>query len=139
MATYFETKARYDRMTEDGCIKPVNETILVDAISCTEAETRVIDAISSMAQGDLSVKSTKETKITEVIGTTDGEHFWLAKPALITLDENSGKEKRQVLQILVGADDFDESLKILRDHMNGSMSDWVLTSLSESSIIQYVK
>lgn len=138
MAKYFETKARYERMTEDGCVKPVNETILVNALSCTEAESRVIDALSSMVKGELSIKATKETKISEVVGQIDGEHFWLAKPAMVTLDEKSGREKRQVIQILVGAEDFDSALDSLRICMQGSMSDWVLTSLSESSIVQFV-
>ena len=45
MALWFETKVRYEKMQETGAVKKVNEPYLVDALSFTEAEARIIEAI----------------------------------------------------------------------------------------------
>lgn len=139
MAKYFETKVKYDRMTEEGMVKTVSEKLLVAAESCTEAEARVTQSLSSMAKGELMVKSTGDTKITEVIGDKGGEHFWLAKPALILIDEKSDKEKRSVVQILIGAEDFNSAVDVLYAHTKSWIDNWELTSLAESAIIQFIE
>lgn len=43
MANWFECKVRYDKMMENGAVKKVNEPYLVDALSFTEAEARIIE------------------------------------------------------------------------------------------------
>ena len=42
MATWIEVKVRYDKMMSNGCVKKVTEAYLVDDLSCTYAEARVI-------------------------------------------------------------------------------------------------
>ena len=46
MALWFECKVRYERMTDKGVVKKVNEPYLVDALTFTEAEARIIDKIT---------------------------------------------------------------------------------------------
>lgn len=43
MSTWFECKVRYDKIQENGSAKKVNEPYLVDALSFTEAEARIIE------------------------------------------------------------------------------------------------
>ena len=43
MALWFECKVRYDKMQENGTIKKVNEPYLVDALTFTEAEARIME------------------------------------------------------------------------------------------------
>ena len=43
MASWFECKIRYDKTQENGAIKKVTEPYLVDALSFTEAEARIIE------------------------------------------------------------------------------------------------
>ncbi|MDY4186113.1 MAG: DUF4494 family protein, partial [Sodaliphilus sp.] len=43
MSQWFETKVKYDKtMLETGAMKSVTEAFLVDALSFTEAEARII-------------------------------------------------------------------------------------------------
>ncbi|MDE6100518.1 MAG: DUF4494 domain-containing protein, partial [Paramuribaculum sp.] len=42
MANWFECKIRYDKIMENGMVKKVKEPYLVDALSFTEAEARII-------------------------------------------------------------------------------------------------
>ena len=55
MANWFECKVRYDKMMENGVVKKVNEPYLVDALSFTEAEARIIEEQTPFISGDFSV------------------------------------------------------------------------------------
>ena len=44
-ATWYEVTAKYDKTQEDGSQKKVNELYLVDAVSCSDAENRVIEEL----------------------------------------------------------------------------------------------
>ena len=43
MSNWFECKVKYDKMMENGLPKSVSEPYLVDALSFTEAEARIIE------------------------------------------------------------------------------------------------
>ena len=46
MHTWFECKIRYERVMENGMNKKVTEPYLVDALSFTEAEARIIEEMT---------------------------------------------------------------------------------------------
>ncbi|MDE5596191.1 MAG: DUF4494 domain-containing protein, partial [Muribaculaceae bacterium] len=94
MANWFECKVRYDKLQENGAVKKVNEPYLVDALSFTEAEARIIDEQTPFISGDFSVSAVKRTKISEIFWNEGGDRWYLVKVAFITIDERSGVEKR---------------------------------------------
>ena len=60
--------------------KKVTETYLVDALSYTEAETKVLDHLASFASDAVDIKSLKPLGVSEAIGLdVDGEsyHYYL--------------------------------------------------------------
>ena len=46
MHTWFECKIRYEKTMENGMIQKVTESYLVDALSFTEAEARIIEEVT---------------------------------------------------------------------------------------------
>lgn len=70
MANWFECKVRYDKTMENGAIKKVTEPYLVDALSFTEAEARIIEEQTPFISGDFTVNAVKRTKISEIFLTT---------------------------------------------------------------------
>ena len=46
MHNWFECKIRYEKVAENGMNKKVTEPYLVDALSFTEAESRIIEEIT---------------------------------------------------------------------------------------------
>ena len=66
MALWFETKVRYDKMMENGAVKKVNEPYLVDALTFTEAEARIIEEMTPFISGEFSISAVKKTKISEI-------------------------------------------------------------------------
>lgn len=71
MAQLFETKILYDKIQENGAVKKVTEAYLVDALSFTEAEARIIEEMTPYISGDFSVAAIKRTKIAEIFFTSD--------------------------------------------------------------------
>lgn len=134
MALYFEVKATYDKMTENGLVKKVTEPYLFDSLSFTEAESRAIEELTPFISGDFTVKACKRTPIAEIFNL-GAERYYLAKVAFITIDERSGVEKRSISQILVGASDFKEAYDNFLDGMKGTMADFELVSLAETPIM----
>ena len=51
-ANWFEAKVKYVKVNEDGREKKVNEAYLLDALSYTEAESRIMHEMESVIKGD---------------------------------------------------------------------------------------
>lgn len=135
MALWFECKVRYDKMQENGMVKKVNEPYLVDALTFTEAEARIIEEMKPFISGEYSISSEKKTKISEIFFNEGGDRYYLVKVNFITLDENTGVEKKSVSQILVQASDFEDALDKFKEGMKGSMADYEIGSIAETMIM----
>lgn len=72
-ATWFECKIRYEKTTEDGLQKKVTEQYVVDALSFSEAEKRIIEEMSAYISGALEITDVKKAQYKEVFFMNDGE------------------------------------------------------------------
>lgn len=70
MSLYFECSVRYDKMKQNGSVKKVTEKYIVDALTFTEAEARLIQVITPYMSGEYSIPAIKKTKIAEVFKTS---------------------------------------------------------------------
>ena len=59
MHNWFECKVSYEKMLENGMQKKVTEPYLVDALSFTEAEARIIEEIRPFITGEFTVTDIK--------------------------------------------------------------------------------
>ena len=135
MALWFECKVRYDKMQENGMVKKVNEPYLVDALTFTEAEARIIEEMKPFISGEYSISSEKKTRLSEIFFNEGADRYYLVKVNFITLDENSGVEKKTVSQILVQASDFEDAVEKFKEGMKGTMADYEIGSISETMIM----
>ena len=60
-ANWFEAKVKYIKINEDGREKKVNEAYLLDAMSYTEAESRITHEMESVIKGDYYISSLKKS------------------------------------------------------------------------------
>ena len=135
MALWFECKVRYEKMTENGTVKKVNEPYLVDALTFTEAEARIIEKITPYISGEFSISAVKKTKVSEIFFDDSGDRFYMVKVNFITLDEKSGMEKKSANFILVQSSDFAGALKKFEEGMKGTMADYEIASIAETPIM----
>ncbi|MBD5208878.1 MAG: DUF4494 domain-containing protein [Bacteroidales bacterium] len=137
MALWFETKVRYDKMQENGVVKKVNEPYLVDALTFTEAEARIIEEITPYISGEFSISAVKKTKISEIFFDESdyADKYYMVKVNFITLDEKTGTEKKSASFILVQAGDFENALKGFNEGMKGSAADYEIASIAETPLM----
>ncbi len=135
MANWFECKVRYDKIQENGSVKKVTEPYLVDALSFTEAESRITEEQRPFISGEFDVAAVKRSRIAEIAFHDDGDRWYLAKVGFITVEEKSGVEKRSVSQILVQASGFKSAYDNLLEHMKGTMADYDIVSISETPLM----
>ena len=134
---WFECKVTYDKTMEDGLIKKVKETYLVDALSFTEAEKRFLEEIQPYMSGEFVVTDIKRAKIAELFESVDSQddRWFKAKVAFITMDEKTGAEKRTAQVMLVQAADLRVAVKNLDKGMSNTLGDYVIVSIAESPIM----
>ncbi len=135
MAQWIEVKVRQEKMTETGKTVKVKEPYLVDALSCTEAEARVVEEITPYTS-EFNVLNVSKTKISEIFWNESGDRFYKVKVNFITLDEKTAAEKRTASYILVQASTFDEALKSFHEGMKGTMADYEIETISETKIVE---
>ncbi|MBD5213952.1 MAG: DUF4494 domain-containing protein [Bacteroidales bacterium] len=135
MANWFECKVRYDKTMENGAQKKVNEPYLVDALSFTEAEARMIEEITPFISGDFSISAVKRTKIAEIFWDDSADRWYLVKVALITIDEKTAAEKKTTSLILVAASDFRGALDAFMLGMKDTMADFEIVSITETPLM----
>jgi hypothetical protein len=63
MHSWFEGKVQYEKLSpEDGLQKKTTETFLVDALTFTEAEARLIKEVAPFVSGEYTVANIKRAK-----------------------------------------------------------------------------
>ncbi|MDH8701541.1 hypothetical protein M2138_000887 [Dysgonomonadaceae bacterium PH5-43] len=132
---WFECKVSYEKMMENGVQKKVTEPYLVDALSFTEAEARIIEEMRPYITGEFTVTDIKRAKFAELFFNETGDRYYKIKIMYITLDEKSGAEKKTPVQILAQASDLKEAIDILEEGMKGSMADYSIASVTETMLM----
>lgn len=141
MNNWFECKVTYDRTGEDGMIKKVTEPYMVDALSFTEAESRICKECQAYATGEFTVSAVKRCKIAEMFFNEDlQEYKWFrCRVNYVSVDEEKGVEKRIAQTMMVQAIDFQDAVKALVKGMDSSVCDYEIASITETKIIDVYK
>ena len=136
-AEWFETKIKYEKTMEDGLTKKVTEQYVVDALSFTEAERRIIEEMTNYISGAFDVADIKKATFKEIF-FSDAEmadRWYKAKLQFITIDEKTEKEKRSNVYYLVQAGTLPSAVKNIEEAMNGSIVDYAIASIAETQIM----
>ena len=135
MALWFECRIRYDKIQENGTVKKVTESYLVDAISFTEAEARIIEEQTPFISGDYTIPAIKKTNIAEVFYKSGCEKWWSVKYNIITSDEKSGKERRIPVYVMIQANTQQGATDNFNEGMKGTMADYEIEKVAETKIL----
>lgn len=138
MQNLFEAKVKYEKIDEQsGKEKKVAETYLLDAVSFTEAETRIYKEMESMIRGEFVVTALAKANYTEIFENEDGDIWYKSKISFASVDEKSGKEKAVSNQILILASNVKDAYDKIIACMGGMTVDFVINSISESAILDF--
>lgn len=154
----YECGVRFDKMLENGAVKKVTETYLVDAITFSEAEARIIREITPYMSGEFDVISIKRTKYTEIVydkfnlaSSADAEvqkmmgcnsqasnladKWFKVKINFITIDEKTAAEKKTSVYYIVNAGSNKAAHETTVDFMKGTIADYEIASVVETNIM----
>lgn len=137
MHNWFTCKIRYEKTMENGMTKKVTEPYLVDALSFTEAESRIIEEMTPLISGEFEVAGVAKANYNELFPSEEESAciWYKCKLWFKTLDEKSGAEKRTSFNVLVQASDLRDAIKKLDEGMKGTLADYVIASVSETAIM----
>lgn len=135
--SWFECKIRYEKTMENGMTKKITEPYIVDALSFTEAEARIIEEVTPFISGEYTVADIKRVNFSEIMFADEekADRWFKCKLSFITLDEKSGNEKKTSSNVLVQAADLRDAVKKLDVGMKGSMADYIISSMAETAIM----
>lgn len=137
MHTWFICKIRYEKVMENGMNKKVPEPYLVDALSFTEAEARIIEEMSPFISGEFIVKDISRANISELFPSEEeaADRWFKCKLVFITLDDKSGAEKKTSTYVLVQGASTEDATTKLHEGMKGTMADYRIESVVETPIL----
>lgn len=135
MNNWMLCKIRYDKITETGVQRTVTEPYLVDALTFTEAEARIIEEMKPFISGEFTVSAISRYKVAETLLNESGDRYYRSKLEYITLDEKSGNEKKQGVFFLVQARTIEEARDIIEAEMKKTTIDYNIVKIEETKIM----
>ena len=138
MNNYFECKVTFLKTLDNGKEKKVTECYIVNAVSFTDAEAKIIHHVQDVITGLFEVKSIRKYKVAEIVPSELGDIYFKCKLNFITLDEKSGLEKKTAVNMLVNAKTLDDAKFDLVEFMKGTMADYSIEKIEETKIIDVI-
>lgn len=135
---WFECKVIYEKPVENSAaMKKTPELYLVDALSFTEAEARIIEEMTPFITGSFEVANIKRAKYNELFFCDEeaADRWFKCKVYFIIPDEKTGKDKKTPNNFLVQSSDLKDAVKKLEDGLKGTMMDYAIASVSETTIM----
>lgn len=122
---------------EDGLQKKVTELYVVDALSFTEAEKRIMEEMASYISGEFEVKDIKQASYAEIFFSDEelADRWYKCKLQFIAIDEKTEKEKRSNVYYLVQANTLNGAVKNVDQVMGGTMIDYAIAAISETTTL----
>lgn len=136
---FYEVTSKVERTSEDGMQKVVKDTIVVSAVSFSDAEKKVTEFYE--AESLEKVCAIKESTYREYVKRTDIEpnlSFYKVTVGMITINEVTGKEKTTKVAYLVDAGSTKEAEDIINKMFSGTVIDYKIISIKETNVTDIV-
>lgn len=134
MAIWFSCKIKYFKPNSEGLSKSVTENYLIDAMSYTEAESRIMMEMEGISE--FTIQSISKTNINDVVlPGKDGEVWFKAKVTYAVQDEDSEKEKKVTSYILISASSVKDAYERLEDWLRGMTIPYQIPKVEETNFM----
>ena len=161
MNRYFLVKVKLEKVSENGKIVKVSEQYLIDALSFTEAETRINKEMQPFISGEFEVVAISRKNYSEIVegkwsinaveseankilkanipNSTEADKWFECKLNFITFDGDKGVEKKTAVFMLIHANTVNSAHDTLIEHMLGTMADYTIECVKETKILNIFK
>lgn len=128
---YYQVNLNYERQTGEDNPARVKEAYLAEAISCADAENRVIEHVKPFIFGECEAPAVKKRQFFDIFPSKDGDYWYEAKVEMIVVDDD--KEIRKAVNILIQAETIYEGLVSLLERMKSY--DCEIIGIKKSQIV----
>jgi len=135
MQKWYTVKVKYTKQLEDGRLKRVTEPYLFSAINFTDAETRTHKEVGESVRGEFDVTSIALVDYADIFHYEDADVWYKCKVAYLSVDEESGKEKRVNNNFLVTAHNVKEAYDRIDESLKEMMVSYETPTISETPIV----
>ena len=138
VSKFYEVKIQHQKIQEDGREKKVTEQYVVEALSFTEAEARIIEEMTPYISGEFDIVSEKIAPYNEILlsDRTDDDKWFISKVGFITLDERTAKEKKQTFRYLVQAETSEKAMDYTKEMLSEVMSDYSIDAVQDTATLE---
>lgn len=130
---FYEVKVEYTRQTGEDNSASVNETYLVEGVTPSSVEERILEELKPFISGECDVPSIRNRKFYGIIPSGNSEDWYESKVELITVEDN-GNEKRKAVTIFVEALSIQKAVSVLYDSL--ANLDCEIVSVKKSKILE---
>ncbi|AYQ31412.1 DUF4494 domain-containing protein [Runella sp. SP2] len=139
MPSWSLVKIKYTQEQENGSLKTINETCLVDSVSFTDAEARAFKVLSEVLQ-EFQVVSIAKMKLSDVFHFEDeaGEKWYKVKMFYVSIDDSRGapKEKKIISYMLVNADSAKQAIERIEKSLATMLIPYEITDVILTPILE---
>lgn len=138
VSKFYEVKIQYQKIQEDGKEKRVTEQYVVEALSFTEAEARIIEEMTPYIDGDFDIVAEKIAPFNEIFlsDKSNDDKWFISKVGFITLDEKTAKEKKQTFRYLVQAATSEKAMDYTKEMFSHGMSDYSIDAVQDTATLE---
>ena len=131
---WYSCKVKYQKIDQHGNQIKATDTYLIEAISYSDAETRLYEVMEQMVRVEFQVIAISKANFEDIINTEDAYDWYKIKASALSFDEDSGKERKIISFYLISAASIDESLEKIKTYLNDSINDYVVQSVAITTI-----
>ena len=136
MNSWFTVKVKYTKQLEDGRLKRVTEPYLLDAVSFTDAEARIYEELGSQITGEFIITNIAKTDYADIFYYEDADDWYKCKLNYISIDADSGKEKKVSNNFLVTAGSVKEAYDRIKESLSEMTVTFEISSIMLSPIVE---
>jgi hypothetical protein len=136
MSIWYSCKLKYAKENDEGLLKQVTEAFLLDAVSYTEAESRIYAIAEEIISREFVVTMITKTNISEVIKTVDEDKWYKCKISYFTNDEEGGKEKKITVYYMVCGGSVAEAYESIKQFYASMLVPYEIEGISKTNVVE---
>ncbi len=131
---WYTCKVKYQKVDQHGNQIKATDAYLIEAISYTDAETRLYEIMEQLVSVEFQVIAISKANFEDIIPSEDGVDWYKVKASALSFDEDSGKERKITSYYLICADSISDSLEKGKLYLDESINDYVVQSVAITTI-----
>lgn len=136
MKVWYSCKVKHNKELEDGLLKQVTEAFLLDAVSYTDAESRMYEICERDISGEFAIIQITKTNIAEVIEEEESGLWFKCKVVYATVDGDSEKEVKVNTYLLVNAANAKDAYDKVEAHLNSMLVPYDISSITLTNFLE---